>query len=88
MAGKKAEAESLLGELIQKPPQFGMGGGAYNMARLCTQLGKPDQGFEWINKALDERTGMASFLGVDPAFDGLRSDPRFGELLRRINYPQ
>ena len=78
----------MLDDLIQKPPQFGMGGGAYNMARLYAALGKGDHVFEWLNKAFDERTGVATLLKVSPEFDDLHSDPRFQDLLRRINYPE
>ena len=87
VAGKGAEAERILDELIQEPPQFGMGGGPYNMARLYTALSMPDHAFDWLNKMLDERAGVASFLRVNPDFDDLHSDPRFQDLLRRINYP-
>ncbi len=40
---------------------------------------------DWLEKAYEEGDVMMAFrLKVDPAFDGLRSDPRFIDLLRRM----
>ena len=49
-------------------------------------LGEADQAIEWLNKAVEERfppTPIA--LRVDPFLDPLRDDPRFQDLLRRVN---
>ena len=43
--------------------------------------------FVWLDRAYKERAGLL-FVKVDPAFDSLRSDPRFGDLLHRIGFPQ
>jgi hypothetical protein len=41
--------------------------------------------FGWLEKAYEQRSGwLALWLRVDPKFSGLRSDPRFRDLLRRI----
>jgi hypothetical protein len=50
-------------------------------------LGGKDQAFESLERAYEERSGWLSRLKVDPIFDGLRSDPRFTNLLRRIGLP-
>ena len=43
-----------------------------------------DSVFEWLDKAIEDRSWGIAFLGVDPRFDSVRKDPRFRDLLRRI----
>jgi hypothetical protein len=62
------------------------------MAEIYVCLGENDRAFEWLETALEERSQAALFLGQsggswDP-WEDLRSDPRFADLLRRINYPE
>jgi hypothetical protein len=47
-------------------------------------LGQNDRAFEWLEKADEERSEYFPWLNVDPRLDSLRSDPRFLDLLRRI----
>ena len=51
------------------------------------ELGDKDKAFAWLERAYDEHIGLM-FLKVDPAFDSLRSDPRFEALLRKTGFPQ
>jgi hypothetical protein len=59
------------------------------MASIYTGLGEKDKAFEWLEKAYEERSpgGQTLTIGikVDPHFAALRSDPRFADLLRRMN---
>ena len=48
-------------------------------------LGEKDQAFEWLEKAYEGREGPMIFLNVFPYYDSLRDDPRFTDLLRRMN---
>lgn len=47
-------------------------------------LGNSDQTLAALERARQERSDFLLVLKVDPLFDGLRSDPRFEDLLRRI----
>ena len=56
-------------------------------AASYAKLGDPDQAFLWLNRAYEERSPWLTYIKTDPAFDGLHSDPRFGDLLRRVGLP-
>jgi len=47
-------------------------------------VGEKDSALEWMTQAINERDPM-SWVNIEPAFDPLRSDPRFQDLLRRMN---
>ena len=54
------------------------------LARLYTKTGDREQAFVYLEKAYDRRMLGMIQLKVNPAFDPLRSDPRFDELVRRV----
>jgi len=56
-------------------------------ACLFAALGEKDQAFSYLEKAYEDRDSILPGLQVDPLFDFLRSDSRFQNLLRRMNFP-
>jgi tetratricopeptide (TPR) repeat protein len=42
-----------------------------------------DNAFNYLEKAVDERTGVVIFLRTGPGWSDLRSDPRFEEILKK-----
>jgi adenylate cyclase len=46
--------------------------------------GDDSEALEWLEKAVEERTPWLPELKIDPNYDGLRSQPRFIALLKRI----
>ena len=47
-------------------------------------VGHRDQAFVWFEKAYADHSNALTSLKVNPGFDGLRSDPRFQNLMRRV----
>jgi len=59
-----------------------------SIAGIYAAAGDADNALKWLEKAFKTRQTWTLYLGVDPTFDSLRSDPRFVSLLRRIGLPQ
>ena len=47
-------------------------------------IGENDRGFEWLDKAYEDRDPFLWYMKVDPNLDSVRSDPRYLELLRKV----
>jgi tetratricopeptide (TPR) repeat protein len=57
---------------------------AYFQALLLHALGRKDEAFLELERAVDENSAALFVLDVDPRMDPLRGDPRFGEIKDRI----
>jgi tetratricopeptide (TPR) repeat protein len=55
------------------------------IARLYAQAGDKDHALEWLEKAYEERLIAMVHLGVDLDWSPLRGEPRFQDLMRRVN---
>ena len=42
----------------------------------------------WLEEAYEGREGLLVYLAVDSVWDGVRDDPRFRELVRKIGIPR
>ncbi len=81
-AGRRDEARKILTELEkEETTPFG----AWGLAYLYTALGEKDDAFRWL--AYEKPHAFFPWLRVSPHFEPLRSDPRFKDLLRRLNLP-
>jgi eukaryotic-like serine/threonine-protein kinase len=56
----------------------------YRMAALNARVGDREEAINWLQRAYAERNSRLIFLGVDPVFDGIRSDPRVVQILRGV----
>jgi Tfp pilus assembly protein PilF len=82
-AGERRKALEILSELERQSSQEYEP--AFHIAQIYLGLGDHEQALAWLEKACDERSVWLIWLGVDPKFDPLRSDPRFKEMLKRLN---
>jgi DNA-binding winged helix-turn-helix (wHTH) protein/TolB-like protein/Tfp pilus assembly protein PilF len=84
-AGNRVTAEQLLAELRQRSNDEYVSPFVY----VLTYLGLDDkeQTFAWLERAYQARSLFIITLKVDPIFDQLRGDPRYDDLLRRLNLP-
>ena len=83
VAGRTDEARKVLEELDEISKQRYVL--PYFRAAVYTGLGDRDQAFQWLARAFEERHPGLVLVNIDPRFDSLRSDPRFADLLRRLN---
>jgi TolB-like protein/Tfp pilus assembly protein PilF len=59
-----------------------------DLAAIYSRLGEKDKAFEWLEKVFEEREEGRQSFNVAPAWDNLRGDPRFAEILRRVGFSQ
>jgi len=57
---------------------------ALTIASIHVGLGEQDQAFQWLEQAYEERSLRPEWIVRDPAWDPLRSDPRWAALMRRV----
>jgi len=60
----------------------------YGVAYNYADLGDNEHAFEWLDTAYHQHDSGLLGIRTDPAFDSMRSDPRYSELVRKIGLPQ
>ena len=80
LAGKTEEAREILKRVENSSTYVAPS----EMAAFYAILGETDKAFASLEKAYSEKDLQLQFLRVDPAFDSIRNDPRFVDLLRRM----
>lgn len=84
-SGWKAYVQFNLDQLVASPQR---GFPAFLVASFYAKAGNKDEAIKWLEKGYEERDFRMILLSVSFEFDDLRSDPRFGELVRRMGLPQ
>jgi tetratricopeptide (TPR) repeat protein len=85
LAGRRRDALDLLDRLKNLP--VGAHLDPYHVAMVHDGLGENDRTIEWLERGYQERSGYMCWVKSDLWSDRLRSDPRFQDLLRRMNFP-
>ena len=60
---------------------------AMYVAAAYARLGEKERAFEWLEKAFAAHEPQLAYLKNERAFDNVKSDPRFVDLLNRIGLP-
>jgi serine/threonine-protein kinase len=85
VAGNRRGALKVLGELKDRSRRSYVS--PYFFAVLYAGLGDKESAFHALEESFAERHPYVVLMNVEPVFRGLRSDPRFQDLLRRMNFP-
>jgi len=81
-SGDKATASRLLHQLQQTPASSFVS--PWDLSLVYLALGDKGKAIVLLKKAADEHVGWIVRLGIDPAFDSLRTEPEFKELVQRV----
>ncbi len=76
---RTAETWAARSDTIYVPP--------HGVASLFAAAGEHDRALDWLERGFDIRNPNMCCIGVVPIFESLRDDPRFQDLLRRMNLP-
>jgi TolB-like protein/DNA-binding winged helix-turn-helix (wHTH) protein/Tfp pilus assembly protein PilF len=82
MAGKKEEALRLAKNIETQSSRTHISGSEIAVA-YCA-LGQTSSAIKWLNRAYQQHERGMGMIGIDPLFDGCRSDPDFIGLLNRL----
>jgi eukaryotic-like serine/threonine-protein kinase len=84
-AGRTKEALQILDDLTNLAKQKYVA--PYFFAGIHIGLGDNDRAIEYLERSYEEHSHWLIYLHIDPSMDGLRDNPRFQDLLRRVGLP-
>ena len=59
----------------------------WSFCRMHMSLGDGEMGIHFLERSLDERSTLALFAPIDPILNPVRSDPRFHQIIARLQLP-
>jgi serine/threonine protein kinase/Flp pilus assembly protein TadD len=84
--GRRHEAEAVIRKFDElATTQYSV---AYRPAVIYALLGDKEKAFALLERSLVAHDWDIGYLKVDPFIDSLRDDPRFKDLLKRMNLPE
>jgi TolB-like protein/DNA-binding winged helix-turn-helix (wHTH) protein/Tfp pilus assembly protein PilF len=86
ISGRKADAEKILRQLQRDQHRKYVS--PFYVALIYAGLHQNETAVEWLEKAYSDRSNALIFLKVDPELDGLRSNQRFQDIVRKLALPQ
>lgn len=85
-SGWKAYLQKSLDHILALPPSRRFP--PFVIATQHARLGQQEEALAWLQRAYEERDFRVRHVSVMFEFDGMRSDPRFVELVRKLGLPQ
>jgi tetratricopeptide (TPR) repeat protein len=82
LAGASEQAQEIVRQLEAKSTHSYVSG--VDIAAVYCGLRQPDAGMRWLNRAYLNRDKGMDIIGIDPIFDGCRSDTRFQDLVKKL----
>ncbi len=84
VSGQRDKAQQMIEE-IERRTKLTYNVDPFAVAMIFVGLGEKDEAFAWLEKAYQERSENLLYYKDTPLLDSVRSDPRFTNLLRRMN---
>jgi serine/threonine protein kinase/Tfp pilus assembly protein PilF len=85
LAGRRGELSRLAARWETRARQEYIS--ASRLAVIYGDLGENERALHWLTKGMNERSPSMIFIKADPLLDQVRNEPRFQELVRRMNFP-
>ncbi|MEO6333945.1 MAG: tetratricopeptide repeat protein [Pyrinomonadaceae bacterium] len=82
-AGRQAESQQVVDDLVAASEKHFVS--ETSIAMGYVGLGKTDKAFEWLDRSLDSHDEQIIWIYKHPLFAPLRNDPRYKELLEKLN---
>jgi TolB-like protein/DNA-binding winged helix-turn-helix (wHTH) protein/Flp pilus assembly protein TadD len=84
VSGERDQARAILGRMERLATSRYVT--PYGVALVHAGLGDADGAFQWLSRAVDDRSHWLVWLSLDPRFADLRGDPRFAAVLQRMGW--
>jgi Flp pilus assembly protein TadD len=81
--GRDAEAQQRLDDFTRENQSWA----AYPIATMHAWHGDTEAAFTWLERAYQQRDGLMSTIAFDPLLNSLHGDPRWAELMDRMELP-
>ena len=86
MSGHKSAAQQILDKLAELSRQRYVA--PVDIEVIYAGLEERDRAFEWLEKAYEGYDPALMWYKTEPTIQNLRSDPRFADLVRRVERPR
>ncbi len=82
--GHRDASQRALEQILSQPIRLPA---SYQIAQVYAWRGEADRAFEWLEHAVEYRDAGLGYLKYDPFLRKIRGDPRYAEILRKMNLP-